>query len=247
MILDSYLYSNTGGRPYNQDSVGKREENTSACYVLADGLGGHQYGELASECVVKTVLAAREPKAGEQPEEWLVQQLKEANQNILQLQKEKNAQMKSTAVVLLIEEQKVSWAHVGDSRLYYIHRGKIAAITEDHSVAYRKYRRGEITREQIGTDEDQSRLLRVMGAAERNEPDCETARDGLEEGDGFLLCSDGSWEYLQNEEILIDFLKAESAQEWTELLLLRIIERVPKGHDNLSIIAVCAGKGEVSK
>ena len=87
-------------------------------------------------------------------------------------------------------------------------------------------------------DEDQSRLLRSLGSEERNEPDIHAADVPLAQGDAFFLCSDGAWEYLMDEEILIDFLKSETAEHWAELMVLRIIERVRGENDNLSLLTV---------
>ena len=150
----------------------------------------------------------------------------------------KNAVMKTTAAVLAINDNQAIWANVGDSRVYFIHRNRLHAYTNDHSVAYKKYKAGEITREQIAVDEDQSRLLRTLGSEERNEPDIHITDVPLESGDAFFLCSDGAWEYLMDEEILIDFLKSENAEYWAELMLIRIIERVNGENDNLSLLTV---------
>lgn len=236
MVLDNAIYSTVGGREVNEDLTGHADIVGGSLFVLADGLGGHHLGELASECVVDSLLDA----AGSAPEDdlsdWIRQQIGTANEKLLGLQKEKKTNMKSTIVTLAIQEDRACWAHVGDSRLYYFHQNGISAITEDHSVAYRKYKAGELSRAQIGQDVDQPRLLRTLGNPDRCQPDlggCD-----LEPGDAFLLCTDGAWEYLFDEEILIDFLKADTAQKWIELLLLRVMGRIQPGNDNLSLIAV---------
>ena len=144
--------------------------------------------------------------------------------------------MKSTAVTLLIRGNEARWANVGDSRLYHFHKGALSFVTEDHSVAYKKFKAGEITRAQIATDEDQSSLLRSLGNKERHQPASGGA--DLAPGDGFLLCSDGLWEHLSDGEILIDYLKSDSAEQWAEQLLLRVIARQKPGTDNLSLITV---------
>ena len=64
----------------------------------------------------------------------------------------------------------------------------------------------------------------------------------MQEGDAFFLCSDGMWEYILDEEILVDYLKADSARTWAELLLLRVMERIPPKNDNLSLIAIVVGQ-----
>ncbi len=237
MIFDVFEYTNQGGRSYNEDSVGSKSVGECGIFVVADGLGGHQFGKVASECIVDTMIAGWEPENGNRME-WLITQIAEANRQILALQQEKNSVLKSTVVALAIDGNKAVWANVGDSRLYYLHGSRIYSCTEDHSVSYKKYKAGEITREQICQDEDQSCLLRSVGSEDRNEPDVHVCDVPLEAGDAFLLCSDGVWEYLKDEEVLIDVLKAENAKEWAELLLLRIIARIDEENDNLTILTL---------
>ncbi len=239
MKLNSFTFTSQGGREYNEDNLGEKSLSSGGLYVLADGLGGHKNGSLASETIVNTLLNAEEPSEEEDAQEWLCSQFVKANEEILKLQKELHSNMQSTAVALLIRKDKADWAHLGDSRLYYLHDGKIVSVTEDHSVAFKKYKAGEITRAQINQDVDQSLLLKSMGKKEGCTAVCESAEDGLKPGDGFLLCSDGAWEYLYDEEVVIDFLKAGDAREWGEFLLLRVINRVQSGNDNLSLITVC--------
>lgn len=237
MIFDEYEYTNKGGRFYNEDSIGARQIGEAGIFVVADGLGGHQFGEVASACVRDTLLDGWSPQESDRAE-WLTLQIKEANDQVLRLQQEKNSVLKSTVVSLAIDGEQAVWANIGDSRLYYLHQSEIYQITEDHSVAYKKYKAGEITREQIGQDEDQSCLLRSVGSKERYEPDVCVSNVPLESGDAFLLCSDGVWEYLKDEEILIDYLKSKTAKDWAELLLVRMMARIDEGNDNLSILTL---------
>lgn len=237
MIFDEFKYTNQGGRSYNEDSVGSKICENSGLFVVADGLGGHQFGEVASACVRDTLLENFQPLE-ENRKEWLVDRIAEANRRVLAKQQERNSVLKSTVVALAIDETQAVWANVGDSRLYYLHDSAIYSYTEDHSVSYKKYKAGEITREQICMDEDQSRLLRSIGSEDRNEPDVRSCDVPLESGDAFLLCSDGVWEYLKDEEILIDLLKAKNAKEWGELLLLRMMPRIGTENDNLTLLTL---------
>jgi serine/threonine protein phosphatase PrpC len=237
MIFDEYSYTNQGGRSYNEDAVGSRQVPGSGLFVVADGLGGHEHGELASACVRDTLLENFAPAEGNRAQ-WLTERIAEANRRVLQRQKEMNSVLKSTVVALAIDGDRAVWANVGDSRLYYLHEGSIYAYTDDHSVSYKKFKAGEITREQICMDEDQSRLLRSLGSEERNEPDVRICDVPLVPGDAFLLCSDGVWEYVRDEEILIDLLKAKSAKEWSELLLLRLMNRISGENDNLTLLTL---------
>lgn len=237
MMFDVFEYTNQGGRGYNEDSIGSSYDDSSGIFVVADGLGGHALGEKASAAAVETIISGW-GVSREEISAQLRSRIAEANQNILYLQKAENAVMKTTVAALAVQGENAVWANVGDSRVYFIHGNRIHAYTNDHSVAYKKYKAGEITREQIGSDEDQSRLLRSLGSEERGEPDVYTADVPVEPGDAFFLCSDGAWEYLMDEEILIDFLKSETARHWAELMMLRIMERISGGNDNLSLLTV---------
>lgn len=236
MNIDSFRFTNMGGRAYNEDAVGAQEFPSGGLYVVADGLGGHMLGEQASNFLVTFLTDAVPPQGQADSGDWLTQQIEVANTGLLALQEETRSNMKTTVAALLIQEQNAQWAYVGDSRIYYFHNGALTSVTEDHSVAYKKYKAGEITRAQICFDEDQSSLLRALGNENRHQPDVGAAV--LEPGDGFLLCSDGLWEYLPDGEILIDFLKSDCAEEWAEQLLLRVISRQCPNSDNLSLITV---------
>lgn len=229
MRLDYHIFSNAGDREINEDAAGVRLLPDGGRFVLADGLGGHQNGQIASKAVVKYLL-----KVEGIP---LPERMENANAGVLKLQEQSRSRMKTTAVALTISGDRAEWAHVGDSRLYYFRADRMVSVTEDHSVAYKKYRAGEITRAQIGQDEDQPQLLRALGNPRDAQAEFGSA-GSLLPGDAFLLCSDGVWEYLLDEEILVDLLKSETAKAWAEQLLLRVMERVEPGHDNLSLIAI---------
>lgn len=236
-MFNVFEYTNKGGRSYNEDSIGSSYDDSNGIFVVADGLGGHALGEKASATAVETIISGWSVSK-EDASAQLRAKIAEANQNILCLQQTEKTVMKTTVAALAIHGDNAVWANVGDSRVYFIHKNSLHAYTNDHSVAYKKYKAGEITREQIGSDEDQSRLLRSLGNEERNEPEIYAADVPLEPGDAFFLCSDGAWEYLMDVEILIDFLKSDTARHWAELMMLRIIERIDGENDNLSLLTV---------
>ena len=237
MTIDSHKFSDIGGREENQDALGMKIDGENGIFVVADGLGGHRNGRLASDCAVSTLLTNWDPASEEPPEDMLRDGISKANQAILTIQQKESCNARSTVVALMIRGETAVWAHSGDSRLYWLHDGGIAAVTEDHSVAYKKYQAGEITKEEIAADEDQSSLLRTLGGVTRWEPEV-SRTETLSPEDAFLLCSDGVWEYVRDDEILVDYLKAGSAREWAVLLLLRLSARIPKDNDNLSLITV---------
>ena len=236
-MIDSFFFTAPGGREQNEDAVGQREIPGGTLFLLADGLGGHQRGAEASAQVISSMQDAASPEE-EDLEQWLTRSITQANEVLLRLQADSGSTMRSTLVALALTENQVVWAHVGDSRLYYIRGGRLISFTNDHSVAYAKYKSGEITRAQIGQDEDQSSLLRSLGNPTRNHPDLAVLDSPPQSGDGFLLCSDGLWEYLYDGEILVDFCKSTCAEDWARLLLLRAMGRIQPGNDNLSLITI---------
>lgn len=237
MNFDIYGFTDKGGRDYNEDNIGSAYDKTGGIFVVADGLGGHKFGEKASDIAVKTIIE-KWNFLSDDNELQLKNIIKEANDNILSLQKEEKAVMKTTVAVLSVNNEKAYIANTGDSRVYYIHNDELYYVTSDHSVAFKKYRSFEILRNEIGSDEDQSRLLRTLGSEDRYESEIYSSNINIVSGDAFYLCTDGAWEYLKDEEIVIDYLKSENACQWAEFTLLRIMKRVSQKNDNLSVMTV---------
>lgn len=233
MEIHAYSYTNRGGREHNEDSL--RASAEQGVFVLADGLGGHGRGEVASALAVDTLFTAM-TQTGELDGERLLALFQSANEEILRQQAQPDqSEMRTTAVALKLAGDTAVWAHIGDSRLYRFSDGELAEVTQDHSVTYRKFLGGEISYMDVYHDDDRSRLLRVLGK-EPCRPEAGSAP--VSPGDAFLLCSDGFWEYVYNEEMQADLCKARTPQEWAEEMLLRHIRRTPQGNDNFSLITV---------
>ena len=233
MRLSAYCYTNRGGRDHNEDSVRCCAEQ--GAFVLADGLGGHGRGEVASALAADVLIEGCAARPG--PDE-LMELFQKANEAVIAGQKvPSQEEMKTTAVALSIDGDRAVWGHMGDSRLYRFSGGVLAQETRDHSVTYMKYLGGEISYMDVYHDDDRSSLLRALGKLPCK-PEAGQAR--LRPGDAFLLCSDGFWEYVYQEEMLADLLKAETPKQWAEGMLLRHIRRTPPGNDNFSLITVFA-------
>lgn len=235
----AFGFSDKGGRSHNEDCAGYRVDGSRGIFVVADGLGGHSSGEVASSLAVNDLVEAWAKTPGAIGPRWLGQAITRANRHIVQEQRKLGNRMRTTVVALVVEGGSAFWAHVGDSRLYHLRDGRLVSVTADHSVAYSKFRSGEITREQIATDPDQSRLLNTLGNSAAP-PRVTTAslKAPLDVGDSFLLCTDGTWEYLRDTEILVDRLKSQDPAEWATHCLYRVLDRVGAGHDNLSLMTV---------
>ena len=233
MRINAYTYTNKGGRDHNEDSL--RASAEAGVFVLADGLGGHRSGEVASALAADAIFSGMARDASLE-EDGLLSLFQSANEELLRQQAQPGREeMRTTAVALKLAEGQAVWGHIGDSRLYRFSGGELAGVTADHSVTYRKYLGGEISYMDVYHDDDRSRLLRVLG----KEP-CrpEAGRAAVSPGDAFLLCSDGFWEFVYNEEIQADLCKSRTPEEWAEQMLLRHIRRTPPGNDNFSLITV---------
>ena len=169
--------------------------------VVADGLGGHRSGEVASTVVVGT-LGEMGRVDGTAAAARLTAAIERANREIFEraatLSRLKG--MGTTVVALLLSAQGPAFvAHVGDSRLYRLRDGSLAALTEDHSLAAQLLRNGEITEEEARVHPRRNVLIRAVGVQRRVE--VEVAPVEISASDTFLLCSDGIYEMLRDAEI----------------------------------------------
>ena len=162
MRLSAYSYTNQGGREHNEDSIRAVLDGGRGVFALADGLGGHACGEVASRLAVDILCGEGLDTVPGQAQ--LLERFQAANARILEQQKQPGQEdMKTTAVALSLDGSAAAWAHIGDSRLYHFSGGALVHVTPDHSVTYRKYLGGEISYMDIYHDDDQSSLLRVLG------------------------------------------------------------------------------------
>lgn len=232
-MLQTASYTDCGGRQYNEDTCLGCTGEKGLCLVVADGLGGHGGGEQASEAAAKAICQNWDGRADK---DMLTDLFYSANQEVLAIQTPSCA-MKTTAVALMLENDKAAWAHVGDSRLYHFCDGKIAFQTKDHSVAQIGVMLGDITPDQIRFHPDRSRVLRALGQDGTLKVD--VAERKLEKGKhAFLLCSDGFWEYVLEHEMEQDLDAASDPADWIERMRKRLNERIPPDNDNNTAAAV---------
>lgn len=233
--------SHRGSRPVNEDFVMEVNKNGKHCFILCDGLGGHGKGEVASKLAGDTI---SEIFMGTPQFDKLESMIQAAQDRILKQQKEngRTDEMKTTAVVLVTDENKARWIHVGDSRLYRFQKrwwGMKLFRTFDHSVPQMLVASGKIREKDIRHHEDRSRLLRVIGT-EWGTPQYEAGTpQELEEGEAFLLCSDGWWELIDEKDMKRTLKKAKTVAEWMDEMEQIILEH-GRGTDmdNFSAVGV---------
>jgi serine/threonine protein phosphatase PrpC len=239
IVFETATLSAPGGRAENEDFLGYRMAESSGCWALADGLGGHRGGEIASRLAVDAAISSFENNPSIS-EEALNTHLVRANRAVLdgQASKAELTHMRTTIVMLIASTEAALWAHAGDSRLYWFRNGKIKEQTHDDSVPQRLVDAGEISVDQIRFHEDRSRLLNSIGAREEVVASNRTMPDSLESDDAFLLASDGFWECVTEPEMENDFSATASSEEWIRKMGKRVKQRASAEQDNYSAIAV---------
>lgn len=230
------LYTGQGGRPYNEDSVYCSSEGENCLAIVADGLGSHGGGEIASAEAIKSITGSRITNSLMNKEAlWML--VRQANRAVMDKQTAACA-MKTTLAMLIACKEKTAVVHVGDSRVYQFIDGRMAYWTTDHSVSQMAVYSGDITHEQIRFHEDRNRLLRALGSEDEVKPDIYFPNTNARQNNYFLLCSDGFWEYVNEYEMEADLSKAASPEQWLSYMLTRIGKRVDGKNDNLSAVAV---------
>ena len=217
-------------RNNNEDSLTVIEPET---FVVADGMGGAQAGEVASQMLVEVVkiVLANVPRPWD--EKILARAILVANEKILETAR-KNDELKgmgTTATILSLDGLNAYFAHVGDSRLYLLRGDDFKQITEDHSYVDTLVKRGELTAEQARVHPMKNVLLQAVGVVE--DVFVDAANFSVEHGDKFLLCTDGLTNMVEDADIAKILQNAANpADELIDAAL------TAGGKDNVTVIVV---------
>jgi serine/threonine protein phosphatase PrpC len=238
ITIDACVAQHQGDRKEQQDRlaiVPHPKGGGVVLAVVADGMGGHTGGILAAQQVIHTArnnlehFSARTEHAGD----MLAGSINEAHMMIKASRFMNEKDPHSTAVMLLLQPGKVSWAHCGDSRLYRFHGDQLTFRSTDHSYVEQLVRQGKITPEQALVHPNRNILITSLGGGDPPKIDVGEAED-LQGGDSFLLCSDGLWGYFSDAE-LGGVVAAFSAREACELVISRARARANGEGDNISV------------
>ncbi len=239
-MISSAMISMPGGRTNNEDFVAEATYGNSKCYVLCDGLGGHDCGEVASSFVAE-VVTNMFAAGGDYPT-FIPDAFNKAQEELLKLQVERNMEnaMKTTMVILVVTDEIIKWGHIGDSRLYHIfNNGTKYERTRDHSMVQILVDMGEITEKEMRHHEDRNKILRVMGAEWSTKSYDLSAIIERDREHSFVLMTDGFWEYVEEEEMLIILNETDSCEEWLREMEMLVEERADMtSTDNYSAICV---------
>ncbi|RJX19166.1 MAG: Stp1/IreP family PP2C-type Ser/Thr phosphatase [Ammonifex sp.] len=204
-------------------------------FAVADGMGGHLAGEIASKLALKILAEAVYTHSPVDPLPALMAATEQANRQVytLAVEKEEYGGMGTTLTACFIQAQTLYWAHVGDSRGYLVREGKISQFTRDHSLVSDYVREGKITPEEAETHPYRNVLSRALGT----EPTvlADTGKVQLQTGDLLLLCTDGLTLHLADTEIMELVMEGTLVKQAQKLLNL-VLER--GGKDNVTFILI---------
>ncbi len=202
--------------------------------VVADGMGGHASGEIASQMAIEAIGDVYYGETEVGAPAALETAIQAANERIYQtsLTDEKYYGMGTTVVALVILHDTAVAAHVGDSRLYRLRAGRMEMLTVDHSQVMEMVRHGIISMEEARHHDDKNVILRAVGTQAAVEAEI-SAPFAVEPGDEFLLCSDGLSDMLSDEEIAAVWTSRRDIHAACEHLIAEANAR--GGHDNVTV------------
>jgi protein phosphatase len=253
LIHHLYVRTDTGRlREQNEDSVGQLVLEDGQLVVVADGMGGHQAGDVASQITVREVLNHVAATVGEDPRERLYVAIEKAH---LAVKAHANAagthDMGCTVVATFVQEGVAHVAHVGDSRLYLLRGGEVSWVTRDHTRVRFLVDAGLLSEEDAEDHPEGNVITRAVGHDPADQDggfvvDVRNHPIALEAGDSILLCSDGLYDMVSDPETLA-LVAGRTARAAVDLLVDRANEKdkfgnEPGGYDNITVALMHFGE-----
>ena len=241
MRFSIYQESKKGARKSNQDRMGYCFTREALLMIIADGMGGHLQGDMAAQIAVQTVGALFQQQATpmlKSPQRFLEASLLDAHQQILlyRTANKLSESPRTTIVACVIQNGAAYWAHVGDSRLYWIRTGEIIAQTRDHSKIQSMITQGLASPADIDSHPDRNKLFNCLGSPEL--PTVELSRKmTLQPGDSLFLCTDGLWSAVSDQAIASTFADNTVMRAVPDLIYLALLEAGGEA-DNVTGIAM---------
>lgn len=220
-------------REHNEDSY----LAAAPLFAVADGMGGHQGGEVASRVALETI-----DQLGADDEVALPQAVREANRAVLDRAARDRglAGMGTTLTALVLKDNGIDLAHVGDSRAYLLRDGELQQLTEDHTLVHRMVLEGKLSEDEAKIHPHRSILTRALGVESSVEVDGVALQ--VRPGDRVLLCSDGLTSMVPDPEIL-EILASESDPQKASEELVRAANEAG-GQDNVTVMILDFDEGE---
>lgn len=215
------------------------ETDVPNCFIVADGMGGHKSGEVASALAVEVVSKSFLKQKGYFGEEQNVVKIitdvmKEANSKVLQKSKEEvlNKGMGTTLIMAVVSKEKLCIGHVGDSRAYLFRNKKLERITTDHSYIEELIKNGTLTKKEARNHPKKNVITRALGSEE--EVDIDIYSRDIKQGDVFMVCTDGLTNMLTDKEIVNILIEFDDPQEACDKFIYMANEK--GGRDNTTVV-----------
>lgn len=210
-------------------------------FLVADGVGGHNNGELASRTVMSDIAeyVKGDPLSADADDNSVIDYFRRligsANAHIYKMARQNSpGGMATTLVALFVGEKKAYVANVGDSRLYLVRNGSIRQITEDHTYVNKLIKEGIITKEQARTHPDKNMITRAIGAESEVRPDFFDFE--IQENDILVLCTDGLYNEIGDQELCEALVSAKDMRTVCSSLVEQANSR--GGADNITVVSV---------
>lgn len=241
MRFTIYQESRQGGRKNNEDRLAHCYSRDALMMVIADGMGGHFYGEVAAQIAVQTMTAAFQREAQPKLEDpfWFLQKnISNAHHAILNYCEAHKLMdsPRTTIVVCVIQDSVAYWAHAGDSRLYLMRDGSVVSHTRDHSQVQMMVDEGLITQAQAETHPERNKVYSCLGGTHMPEVEC-SRKTPLQAGDIIALCTDGVWGVLPGA-VMAQSLQHPNLIQAVPQCMDKIEQWAGERGDNLSMIVV---------
>lgn len=241
MQFSVYQESHIGGRKVNQDRMGYSFTRDALLLVLADGMGGHLRGEVAATVALQTISSMFQQQAQpyvKKPQRFLEEAFHAAHRDIHQYRVEQQMPEapRTTIVACLIQHNTATWAHCGDSRLYWMREGRILARTRDHSNVENLIAKGLALPSERTTHPDRNKLFNCLGADSLPKVEVSAGASVLP-GDLLLLCSDGLWSVLPDDD-LARRLHAQTVVRAVPDILQAALKAAGGASDNVTALAI---------
>ncbi len=239
LLNKSYGVTDIGKtRMVNQDCFYISEAH--GLYLVADGMGGHNAGEVASEMTTKHIASVFEQNGYNadslEIDRFFGSLISEANEKVRQaaLDNPEYTGMGTTLAIACITGNVMHTCHVGDSRIYLINKDFIRQIGYDHSLVVQMLKEGKITAEEAAQSKNRNMLTQAIGSRDAVTPEIHSIN--LNKGDRVLLCSDGLWDMVTDEDIKKVAMDYKNPEKVCNLLLKKALDA--GGKDNITIVFV---------
>lgn len=240
--------SGIGARASNQDAMGAAQQDDMVCFVVADGAGGHEGGEVASRMVVDAVIRKflGESSFGTGA---LRSYVEHASAALAQgkLLTPRQRDMSATVATVLIDQSngRAVWAHLGDTRIYMFRNGRLRCVTRDHSVTQQLIDAGYAKADELRSHPQRNLLFAAIGAEGDTHVAASEDVTQLQDRDAFLICTDGFWEWVLEADMERTLAAATSSGQWIsamETLAEANVGAAGKARDNHSVFAIWVGQ-----